>query len=148
MTKKYIFILLITTFITIFMSNFSSGKIIDAFVETYNDYDFANYELEFRECDLSTDNFIEIFSHFKDKDYKILEIIPYINESYKNIFINKKFSFYSNDLELILNDFKNEYVDIMLDNELYVNNICIKKIKINTARMYINELREKINISY
>lgn len=148
MTKKYIFISLTVIFIIALFNLNSNKKIIDVFNETSNDYDFSNYELEFIECDLNTDNFISIFSYFNNKDYKILEISLYINESYKNIFKNKKFLFYSNDLNLILDNFKNEYIDIMLNNDIYVNNICIQKVKINTAKIFLNEFKEIINIKY
>ncbi len=140
MTKKYIYILFSIIIIIILLIN-NSQKVTYAFKETYNDYDFNNYILEFKECDLSTNNFIEKLSYFNDKDYKILEIIPYRN-------YNIKYKFYSNNLKFILDEFKNEYIDIVIDNDTYVTNICIKNVKINTANIYILEYKEKYYFNY
>lgn len=141
MTKKYIYILLsILLIITIVMNN-NIDVIEPTFNEIYDDYNFDNYEIKFDECKLSTDNFINKFSYFNDKDFKILEITPYIKESYINLFDNKQFLFYSNNLYKILDEFKNKYLDIMGDNENYISNICIKKVKINTASTYLKEFK-------
>lgn len=148
MTKKYIYILFSLLLIILIVISDNKMKTTDVFNETYNDYDFNIYNLKFNECDLNTDNFIDNFTYFKDKDFRLLEIEPYINESYKNLFIDKKFLFYSDDLTDILNKFKNDYLDIMLNNSIYITNVCIKSIRIDTANIYINEFRSEINFTY
>lgn len=136
MTKKYIYILFSITFVTlIVLYNKNNEVITNAFLETYDDYDYNTVLIEFDECKLSTNNFINKLSYFNDKDYIILEIIPYVNESYKYVFSNKKFLFYSNNLNYILNKFKNEYIDVMIENDSYVTNICIKGIRMNISNI-------------
>ncbi len=147
MTKKYIYVLFSLFIITLIVLN-KDTKTLDTFYEVYNDYDFNIYNLEFNECDLNTDNFIDKFSYFKDKDFKILEIVPYINESNKNLFIDKEFLFYSDNISDILEKFKNGYLDIMIDNSMYLTNICIMNVRIDTANTYINEFKSYINFSY
>lgn len=143
MTKKYIYILFSIIFVISLTLVTKKEVIVDAFNEVYNDYDFHTYTLKFNECDLSTSNFIEVFSYFDNKNYKILSITPYINVSYENLFSNIKFNYYSSDLRDILSDFKSEYIDTM-NNENYISNICIKSIKINTANIYIKEFKNII----
>lgn len=140
MKKQFIYILFFMLLIIIATKN-STNLVQPTFIETANNYDFNNYEIEFIECQLTTDNFIDRFSYFYGKDFKILEIVPYINESYVDYFSDTQFLFYSNDLNDILDKFKNKYLDIMKHNDNYISNICIKKIKINTAYMYMKEFK-------
>jgi len=102
---------------------------------------YDNYTLIFDECDLNTNNFIHIFSFFDNKDFKILEITPYKN--YDN-----KFLYYSNNLENIINKFKNDYIDILTLEDKYVSNICINKVKINTSNYVLNDFKSIIYFEY
>jgi hypothetical protein len=82
---------------------------------------FDNYYIKFKDCDLNTNNFIENFSFLKNKDFKILEIIPEKT-------LDEKYLFYSNNLERILDEFKNKYINSMINESKYTTNICIKEI--------------------
>lgn len=102
---------------------------------------FDNYYIKFNKCDLNTNNFINKLSYLKHKDYKILEIVPEQN-------LNEKYLFYSNDLEGILDEFKNKYINLMINDSKYTTNICIKEIKINTSNYTLDELKNKIPFTY
>ena len=148
MTKKYIYILFLTIIILfITLTNTQNKNAINAFSENEDNYYFDTYLLNFNECDLNTNNFKEILSYFNNRDFKILEVVPYANV-YNKEMTNKKFLYYTNDIDYILEDFKNKYIDKMIDNSSYVTNICIKNIKIMTSNKYINEFKNKILFSY
>lgn len=105
------------------------------------DETYKNYILEFNECDLSTNNFISILSFFNDKDYKILELVPYKNNK-------DKYYYYSNNLDNILIDFKTKYINNLLEEDKFTNNICIKNIKINTSNYNLNLFKNIINFKH
>jgi hypothetical protein len=69
---------------------------------------FDNYYIKFKDCDLNTNNFIDKFNILKNKDFKILEIIPEMT-------LDETYYFYSNDLEDIINEFKNKYINTMIN---------------------------------
>jgi len=102
---------------------------------------FDNYYIKFNNCNLNTNNFIDKLEFLKSKDYKILEIIPEIS-------LNETYNFYSNDLESILDEFKNKYINLMINDSKYTTNICIKEIKINTSNYILDELKNKILFTY
>ena len=102
---------------------------------------FDNYYVKFKDCDLNTNNFIDKLELLKYKDFKILEIVP-VNT------LNGTYMFYSNDLENILNEFKNKYINLMINESKYTTNICIKEIKINTSNYILNELKSVIPFTY
>lgn len=102
---------------------------------------YDNYHMNFKECDLNTNNFIEKFSYLKNYDFKILEIIPYNN-------FENNFLFYTNELEYIHNKLMNDYIDIMIDNSKYTTNICIKEIKINTSNIILDKFKNVIDFTY
>ena len=134
--KRLIFLFLFFT--TLFLSyedytNYTFNEIED------NIYD--NYILRFNNCDLNTNNFIDIFSYFKDKDYKILEVVP--TNSYNN-----KYIFYSSNLNYVLNTFKNEYINSLINDSKYTSEICIKEIKINTCNYDLDGFKNIIFFEY
>lgn len=141
MTKKYIYIIFFTFFLIITL-NIKKEDSIYTFSEQQNDYDFNNYVLKFNDCKLNTNNFINTFSYFNNKNYKILSITPYVDDIYNYLFINKKFNYYDNNLERIINNFKGEYLNT-ISNDEYIDKICIKEVKINTAYIYIREFKNK-----
>lgn len=102
---------------------------------------FDNYYIKFNNCDLNTNNFIDKLSYLEYKEYKILEIIPEIS-------LGETYKFYSNDLEDVLDKFKNKYINLMINDSKYITNICIKEIKINTSNYILDELKNKIPFSY
>lgn len=104
-----------------------------------NIYDI--HKLKFENCNLSTNNFISIFDYFKDKDFKILEIVPYIS-------YNSKFRFYSDDIKYILNKFKSEYLDLIISDSKYVKNICIKEVVIITSNYELIDFKNIIDFVY
>ena len=138
MTKKYIYIIFFTI-LFIFILNISKEQVLTTFNETENSYNFDNYILTFKDCELNTNNFINTFSYFNDKEYTILSITPYVNDIYINLLINKRFNYYSNNLEYIITNFKDEYTNII--NNEYIDKICIKEVKINTAYIYYKEFK-------
>ena len=85
--------------------------------------------------------FIEKLNNFKYKDFKILEIIPEKT-------LNETFLFYSNDLEGILDKFKNKYINLMINESKYTTNICIQGIRINTSNYILDELKDIIHFTY
>ena len=107
--------------------------------ETYdysgNSNNFSEYNLKFRDCELNTNNFIDILN--SNYEYKILKIIPYHD-------MDIEFIYYSNNLSEIVNDFKNRYINKKLEESSYVDNICISNIKIRTNNNLLNELRNKV----
>ena len=114
----------------------------DAAVFSYIDAEvFDNYYIKFKDCDLNTNNFIKKLDYLKYKDFRILEVIPTnsLGETYK---------FYSNDLESILDEFKNKYINQMMSDSKYTTNICIKEIKINTSNYILDDLKNIIPFTY
>ena len=136
--RKIILIVILFSFVTFVFSN--TKESMPVFIHIDEEI-YDNYHIEFKECILSTNNFVSVFSYFNDKDFKILEIIPYNN-------LNNKYLFYSNDLEYINNKFKNDYINIMLNEEKYITNICIKEVKINTSNYILNEFKNIIDFHY
>jgi len=149
MTKKYIYILFSFFFMFgICFIDINKEEVESVFNDSNDIEKFDNYTLTFDHCELNTGNFIEKFSYFNNKDFKIIELKPYINNMYNNAFIDKKFLYYSSNLNLILEEFKNDYLDVLIDNSLYTINVCIDKVKINTSNIYINEFNKIIPFSY
>lgn len=121
---------------------FSYNKKEDIEVFSYSkDETFDNYYINFKDCNLNTNNFIEKFSYIKDSDFKILKITPYND-------LNSEFLFYTDDLEYILSNFKNNYINLMMDESKYTTNICIKEIKINTSNFILDKLKNVIDFTY
>lgn len=102
---------------------------------------FDNYYIKFKDCDLNTNNFIDKFSYIKDSDFKILKITPYND-------LNSEFLFYTDDLEYILSDFKNNYINLIMNESKYTTNICIKEVKINTSNFILDKLKNIIDFTY
>ena len=166
MKKKFVFIVLIVCvyIIAINRKNITVddegiNKIIEENVFNYinnninYDYEFNNFYLLFDEYNLNTSNFVQLFSFFKEKDYeyRIIEIIPYVNPTYINLFSKKSFLFYTEDLYFIVNKFLEDYkkTHYTYERNATINNICIKMVKINTANKYIKEfLTINNNIKY
>ena len=121
---------------------FSYNKKEDIEVFSYSkDETFDNYYINFKDCNLNTNNFIEKFSYIKDSDFKILKITPYND-------LNSEFLFYTDDLEYILSNFKNNYINLMMDESKYTTNICIKEVKINTSNFILDKLKNVIDFTY
>lgn len=121
---------------------FSYNKKEDIEVFSYSkDEIFDNYYINFKDCNLNTNNFIEKFSYIKDSDFKILKIMPYND-------LNSEFLFYTDDLEYILSNFKNNYINLMMDDSKYTTNICIKEVKINTSNFILDKLKNVIDFTY
>ena len=121
---------------------FSYNKKEDIEVFSYSkDEIFDNYYINFKDCNLNTNNFIEKFSYIKDNDFKILKITPYND-------LNSEFLFYTDDLEYILSNFKNNYINLMMDDSKYTTNICIKEVKINTSNFILDKLKNIIDFTY
>ena len=131
---------LILLFILLLLSFSIKEKDEIVFNELNNEV-YDNYLLEFNECDLSTNNFINIFSFFNDKDYKILEIIPYKND-------DNKYYYYSTNLDNIITNFKSKYIDSLLEDNKFTNNICIKNVKINTSNYNLDLFKNIIYFKY
>ena len=132
---RKVLILLLFTFL---LFNFYSNKkeiIVKSygFMDNLNDYD--DYDIKFEECILNTNNFISVFNYIND--YKILKIVPYHD-------VNLEFIYYSNDLSMIVEDFKNKYINKKLEESSYVKNICISNVKIRASKNTLNKLKEKI----
>lgn len=102
---------------------------------------FDNYYINFKDCDLNTNNFVDKFSYIKDNDFKILKITPYND-------LNSEFLFYTDDLDYILSNFKNNYINLMMDESKYTTNICIKEVKINTSNFILDKLKNVIDFTY
>ena len=78
---------------------------------TFNDYEtsYSIYELSFPNKNISTNNFEKYF-----KNYKIIEIKPYINKLYSNILSNyKSYQFSDISVNSNINRFKNNYVALL-----------------------------------
>lgn len=121
---------------------FSYNKKEDIEVFSYSkDETFDNYYINFKDCNLNTNNFIEKFNYIKDSDFKILKITPYND-------LNSEFLFYTDDLEYILSNFKNNYINLMMDESKYTTNICIKGVKINTSNFILDKLKNVIDFTY
>ena len=136
---KKLVLLFILILLIIFLFSYNKE---DTTVFSYIDNEvFDNYYIKFNDCDLNTNNFIQKLKFLKDKDFKILEIVP-INS------LNEIYLFYSNDLDDILNKFKNKYINLMLNDSKYTTNICIKEIKINTSNYILDELKNIIYFTY
>ena len=121
---------------------FSYNKKEDIEVFSYSkDETFDNYYINFKDCNLNTNNFIEKFSYIKDNDFKILKITPYND-------LNSEFLFYTDDLEYILSNFKNNYINLMMDESKYTTNICIKEVKINTSNFILDKLKNVMDFAY
>lgn len=121
---------------------FSYNKKEDIEVFSYSkDETFDNYYINFKDCNLNTNNFIEKFNYIKDSDFKILKITPYND-------LNSEFLFYTDDLEYILSNFKNKYINLMMDESKYTTNICIKGVKINTSNFILDKLKNVIAFTY
>lgn len=134
--KKLCILLVIILFL--FSNNIEKTGSVFLFAE---DEVYDNYIMKFDECELNTNNFIEKLEYFYNKDFKILEIIPYHD-------LDNKFLFYTDDLNYIYNKIKNDYLNIMIENSSYVTNMCIKEIKINTSNYILDEYKNIINFSY
>ena len=133
------FILLFILLLLFFSYKNTNSELVFNEINDSNIYDI--YNLDFNECDLSTNNFIEKFSFFKDKDYKILEIIPYKYD-------NNKYLFYTNNLNNVLNEFKNKYINYIINEDKYVTNICIKNVRIYTSNYDLNEFKNIIDFCF
>ena len=121
---------------------FSYNKKEDIEVFSYSkDETFDNYYINFKDCNLNTNNFIEKFSYIKDNDFKILKITPYND-------LNNEFLFYTDDLEYILSNLKNKYINLMMNESKYTTNICIKEIKINTSNFILDKLKNVVDFTY
>ena len=102
---------------------------------------FDNYYINFKDCDLNANNFVDKFSYIKESDFKILKITPYND-------LNSEFLFYTDDLDYILSNFKNNYINLMMDESKYTTNICIKEVKINTSNFILDKLKNVIDFTY
>lgn len=121
-----------------------------------DDYTFNDFHLLFDEYNLNTNNFISTFSFFSNNnyDYKVIEIIPYINPEYADEFKNKQFLYYSNNLNDVLDNFSNDYLKIYdeYNKDSVINEINIQAVIINTADIYMkqflnlhNKIKYRIN---
>lgn len=139
--KKIIIILCITTLLLLI--NYKKEKTITYSLNYYGKdiNTFDNFILNFEDCTFNTNNFLNKLSNLKKEEFKILEIVPY-----NKIF--NEFLYYSNDLNYILNSFKNNYIQYMINNNSYVTNICISNIKINTSIKNLNLLKDNIYFTY
>ena len=146
MKKLYIF--LITIIIITIIIYPKIERIISSFNEIDTSDTYKVFTLTFDECNLNTDNFIKVFSFFYNREFEINKIVPYINESNQIIFNNKEFLYYEKDINKVINDFKNKYIDIMVNNDLYVSNVCIKNIVIKSTVGDIREFSTKYKFSY
>lgn len=134
--KKFVILFIIILFL------FSYEKQDNITVFSYIDSElYDNYNINFKECDLNTNNFLEKFEYLKNKDFKILEIVPYNN-------LNERYLFYTNDLEYVLNKFKNDYIDKFIIESKYTTNVCIKSIRINTSNYILNDFKNIIDFTY
>lgn len=131
-------ILLIVIILLIFSYNNEEDIIVFSYTK---EEIYDNYYINFKECDLNTNNFIEKMSYLKEYDFKILKITPYHN-------LNNDYLFYSNNLEYILDKFKNDYINLMINESKYTTNICIKEIKINTSNYVLDKLKNIISFTY
>ena len=121
---------------------FSYNKKEDIEVFSYSKEEvFDNYYINFKDCDLNANNFVDKFSYIKESDFKILKITPYND-------LNSEFLFYTDDLEYILSNFKNNYINLMMDDSKYTTNICIKEVKINTSNFILDKLKNVIDFTY
>ena len=146
MKKLYIF--LITIIIITIIIYPKKERIISSFNEIDTSDTYKVFTLTFDECNLNTDNFIKVFSFFNNREFEINKIVPYINESNQIIFNNKEFLYYEKDINKVINDFKNKYIDIMVNNDLYVSNVCIKNVVIKSTVGDIREFSTKYKFSY
>lgn len=146
MKKLYIF--LITIIIITIIIYPKKEKIISSFNEIDTSDTYKVFTLTFDECNLNTDNFIKVFSFFNNREFEINKMVPYINESNQIIFNNKEFLYYEKDINKVINDFKNKYIDIMVNNDLYVSNVCIKNVVIKSTVGDIREFSTKYKFSY
>jgi len=136
---KKLVLLFILILLIIFLFSYNKQ---DVTVFSYIDSEiFDNYYIKFNDCDLNTNNFIEKLKLLKNKDFKILEIVPFNS-------LNETYFFYSNDLESVLDEFKNKYINLMINESKYTTNICIKEIKINTSNYILDELKNSIRFTY
>ena len=132
--------ILILTIIILLLFGFDVEK--DTRVLSYTkEEEYKNYLLSFNECVLNTNNFISKFSYFYNKDYKILKIVPYKD-------LGADYLFYTSNLEYVIDVFKNKYVDSMLNDSKYVNNICIKEVGINTSNYILDKFKSIIDFEY
>lgn len=157
MRKSEIFIVLFILFSIVYFNSdnminvIDNNKVIKQVFEEIDiindDYTFQDYYLLFDEYNLDTSNFIQTFTFFNDNnyEYKIKEIIPYINPLYEHSFKDKKFLYYSDDLGKILEEFYTCYLEIN-DPEIKINKINIQAMSIHTANKYMLEFL-KINKS-
>ena len=146
MKKLYIF--LITIIIITIIIYPKKERIISSFNEIDTSDTYKVFTLTFDECNLNTDNFIKVFSFFNNREFEINKMVPYINESHQIIFNNKEFLYYEKDINKVINDFKNKYIDIMVNNDLYVSNVCIKNVVIKSTVGDIREFSTKYKFSY
>ncbi len=146
MKKLYIF--LITIIIITIIIYPKKERIISSFNEIDTSDTYKVFTLTFDECNLNTDNFIKVFSFFNNREFEINKMVPYINESNQIIFNNKEFLYYEKDINKVINDFKNKYIDIMVNNDLYVSNVCIKNVVIKSTVGDIREFSTKYKFSY
>ena len=135
--KKFILLFIL---LLLFFSYKNTNSVL-VFNEINDNNIYDSYNLEFEECDLSTNNFIDKFSFFNNKDYKILEIIPFKNN-------DDKYLFYTNNLNDVLDKFKNKYINNIINEDKYVTNICIKNVRIYTSNYDLNEFKNIINFSF
>jgi hypothetical protein len=150
MKNILIFIVLILILLVIF--SYGSTREVETMLEVedvYENVEFKEYYLSFDEYNLNTRNFIKLFSFFDDNkyEYSIIELIPCVMPEYFN---DKKFLYYSNDLEYILNKFSKEYLDVYnKNNELRIYQINIKGVRIKTLNKYLDEfLKQNNKIKY
>lgn len=136
--KKLVLLFILITLIIFLFSYKKEEQLVFSYID--NEV-FDNYYIKFKDCTLNTNNFIEKLNTLKYKDFKILEIIPEKD-------LNKTYLFYSNNLENILDEFKNKYINLMINESKYTTNICIKEIKINTSNYILDELKDIIHFTY
>ena len=132
--------LLILFIIILLIFSYNKKEDIEVFLYSKEEV-FDNYYINFEDCDLNTNNFIDKFSYLKESDFKILKITPYND-------LNSEFLFYTDDLEYILSNFKNNYINLMMDESKYTTNICIKEVKINTSNIVLDKFKNIINFTY
>ncbi len=143
--KKYylLFILMIIIILLV-----KEEKIVSVFYD-YNSYDI--YYLDFRNTNLTTENFSE---YFNDK-IDILKITPHINKIYKNKFKFDEYLFdyssYNNNIKIFKEEFLKELKIINYDDYVKCK---INGIKIDMVKVYSNKedilkiIRKDKNVKY
>ncbi len=119
-------IILFLSIIIIFSISKASTK------EVFNEYDYNIYYLDFREANLTTENFNEYFNNID-----ILKISPYINPIYKNKFKFDEYLFDYSSYDNNIKKFKESFLkELKLINYSDYINCSIKGIKIDMVKVY------------